>query len=128
MAIKTLSEKEVEKCFEELSGLQPGTEEHKAVLEEVTKLMDRNIEMDKLDLERTERIDFKEYEIELKERQMKEDKTNRWTRDITNWANLGIGAAMFIWGTVVSINFEREGTFTTTAGRKNVQKVLSWFK
>lgn len=128
MDIKTLMEAEIEERLNDLKEMEVGTDEHEATLNEIAKLVDRKIEMDKLDVERADKIELRQYEIDLKERQMKEEKTGRWTRDITNWVNLGIGAGLLIWGTFVSINFEREGTFTTTAGRKNVQRVLSWFK
>lgn len=117
MSINTLLEGEIETRLKELNGMDSGTEEYKAKRAEVTQLMDRKIEMDKLDVEH-----------DLKMRQLKEDKTSRWTRDITNWANLTIGAGMFIWGFIASTNFEREGTFTTSAGRHSAKKVLSWFK
>jgi hypothetical protein len=126
--VKTLLDGEIKERLKELSEVDSNAEEYKTAVDGVTKLMDRKIEMDKLEIERIDKIDNKELEYDLKMRQIKEDKTNRWTRDVTNWVNLGIGAGMFIWGTIASINFEREGTFTTTAGRNNVKRVLSWFK
>ena len=128
MSVKTLLEGEIEERFEELKDVEMDADTYNKAVDGITKLIDRKIEMDKLEIERIDKIDNKELEYDLKMRQIKEDKTNRWTRDITNWVNLGIGAGMFIWGTIATINFEREGTFTTTAGRNNVKRVLSWFK
>lgn len=128
MSVEKLLKGEIEKELEELKGTKIGTEEHKTGVDGVTKLLDRKIEMEKLEIERIDKIENQKIEHELKMRQMKEEKTSRLTRDITNWANLGIGAGMFIWGLVVSTNFEREGTFTTSAGRQSVKRVLSWFK
>lgn len=128
MNVKTLLEGEIEKRFEELDEIRSDADGDEAALNKITKLLDRKIEMDRVEIERIDKINNKELEYDLKMCQMKEEKTTRWTRDITNWVNLGLGAGMFIWGTIASINFEREGTFTTTAGRNNVKRVLSWFK
>lgn len=128
MNVKKSLECEIEKRFEEMDEVRSNAEEDKVAVHNLTELIDRKIEMEKLEIERIDKINNKELEYDLKMRQMKEDKTNRWTRDVTNWVNLGLGAGMFIWGTIASINFEREGTFTTTAGRNNIKRVLSWFK
>lgn len=128
MSVKTLLEGEIEKRFEDLEYIPSGTEEHKTSTDALTKLLDREIEMERLEIERIDKIDNQKIEQELKMRQMKEDKTSRWTRDVTNWVNLVGGAAMFAWGLIVSTNFEREGTFTTSGGKYSVKKVLSLFK
>lgn len=128
MRVKTLLEGEIEKRFEDLEKIPSGTEEHKTSTDALTKLIDRDIEMEKLEIERVEKIDNQKIEQELKMRQMKEEKTSRWTRDITNWVNLVGGAGLFVWGLIASTNFEREGTFTTSGGKYSVKKVLSWFK
>lgn len=128
MEIKTMLEEEIKHRLKDLGDMETADEDYGSAVDKVAKLVDRKIEMDKLDIERTEKVENQKIEQDFKERQMKEEKIDRLTKNILAGANLAIGAGMFIWGTVASINFEREGTFTTTAGRKNVNRVLSWFK
>lgn len=128
MSVKTLLEDEIEERLKELATVNSDDETYEKSVNGVTKLIDRKIEMDKLEIERIDKIDNKELDYDLKIRQLKEEKTSRWTRDITNWSNIVIGAGMFIGGFIASTNFEREGTFTTSAGRQCVKRVLSWFK
>lgn len=128
MSVKTLLEGEIEERLKELSEIESDDEQYEKSVNGVTKLIDRKIEMDKLEIERIDKIDNKELDYDLKIRQLKEEKTSRLTRDITNWSNIVVGAGMFIGGFIASTNFEREGTFTTSAGRQCVKRVLSWFK
>lgn len=128
MSVKDLLEGEITKRFEDLENVDSGTEEYETTVNGLTKLLDREIEMEKLEIERIEKVENQKIEHDLKVQQMKEEKTSRWTRDITNWGNLVIGAGMFVWGLIASTNFEREGTFTTSGGRHSVKKVLSWLK
>ena len=117
MSVEKLLEGEIEKRLESLGDVNSGSDEYDTKVNGVTKLLDRKIEMDKVEIER-----------DLKMRQIKEEKTSRLTRDIITAATFVGGAVISIWGFVASTNFEREGTFTTTAGRQCAKKVLSLFK
>lgn len=128
MSLRTQIRDEVQSQLEELHKMGVGTDEYRNTVDGITKLADRVIEMDKLDNERQIQAELNEKELELKEAQLKEDKKDRIIRNCLNGISIVGGIAVAVWGTIVSINFEREGTFTTSAGRKHVNKVLSIFK
>lgn len=128
MSVEKLLEGEIEKRLENLEDVDAGTDEYKAQVDGVTKLIDRKIELDKLEIERIDKIENQKIEHDLKMRQIKEEKTSRLTRDIITAATFVGGAVLSVWGFIASTNFEREGTFTTTAGRQCAKRVLSIFK
>lgn len=113
MEIETLLHQEIAKELRDLSKLDAGTEEHKATVDGVTKLMDRAIEMDKLGHEREE-----------KEAQVKRDERNRLIQCILTGAGIILPLGVTIWGTIKSLKFEETGTYTTMVGRGFVNKLL----
>lgn len=128
MGLKTEIREEVQNELKELRKMALGSEEYRSTVDGVTKLADRVIEMDKLDNERQVQAELNEKEQELKQAQMKEEKKDRFIKNCLTGVSVVGGILVTIWGTIVSINFEREGTFTTSAGRKHVNKLLSFFK
>ena len=128
MSLKTEIREEVQNELKELRKMALGSEEYRSTVDGVTKLADRVIEMDKLDNERQVQAENQETEMELKREQMKEEKKDRLIKNCLTGVSVVGGILVTIWGTIVSINFEREGTFTTSAGRKHVNKLLSFFK
>ena len=111
---------EIESEIKELEGVRNDTEAYKAKVDGVTKLMDKKIEMEKLEIERQD----KEKEYNLKMEQMKEDKLHRWIKHGLEVLAITVPTALAVWGTKTSIKFEKEGTFTTIMGRGFIQKLL----
>ena len=128
MSLKTEIREEVQNELKELRKMELGTETYSKTVDGVTKLADRVIEMDKLDNERQAQAENHENEMELKLAQLKEDKKDRLVKNCLTGVSIVGGMAVAVWGTIASINFEREGTFTTSAGRKHINRVLSLFK
>lgn len=110
MGMQTMLDKEIESEFEVLQHCKPGDETHKATVDSLTKLMDRAIETD------------------LKVKQMQDEKKDRFIKNLMSGVRDAAMIGVAVWGTVASMNFEREGTITTSAGRKHLNKVLSLFK
>jgi hypothetical protein len=79
--------------------------------------MDRSIELKKIDAA-----------AEEQNRRREDEKKDRLIRNVMTGVKDAAIIGVTIWGTVASINFEREGTLTTSAGRKHLNKILSWFK
>lgn len=124
MRIDTLLNEEICKEIENLKTIEAGTEQHKTAVDCVTKLLDRSIEMDKVTLEYDERAESRETDADLRVKQMEDEKKDRWIRNILTGLGIGIPAALTVWGTVKSIEFEKEGTITTIMGRGFIQKLL----
>lgn len=124
MRIDTLLNEEICKEIENLKTIEAGTEQHKTAVDCVTKLLDRSIEMDKVTLEYDERAESRETDADLRVKQMEDEKKDRWIRNILTGLGIGIPAALTVWGTVKSIEFEKDGTITTIMGRGFIQKLL----
>lgn len=111
--LRVVISKELE-CLE-TSAL--GSEEYAAALDGVTKLMDRAIEMEKLNVDIQDREQAREGEKELKLKEIGEEHHDRIVKNCIAVASILIPTAVTIWGTLKSIEFEKEGTITTFAGR-----------
>ena len=91
------------------------SEEYKFATDGITKLADRIIEIDRLEQERA-----------LKEKQAKVEKHDKITRNIIEGVKVGGGLIAAALTVIVSMNFEREGTFTTQAGRSALRDLLKF--
>ena len=124
MSIETMLHQEIKAELEELSKMQVGSNEHEAAVNSLVKLMDRATEMERLGIESQEKIENRETETDLKLKHLAEEKKGRITRDLINIMSVGVTAAITIWGTKKSFEFEKEGTITTIMGRGFIQKLL----
>ena len=115
---------EINAEFEDLSKMALGTEEYKVTVDGLTKLMDRAIDMKKFDTEYAERIENQKMDNCLKQKQMDEERKDRWMKNGISIAGIVIPSLITIWGTVKSMEFEKEGTITTIIGRGFINKLL----
>ena len=122
--VETLLYDEIETEFEKLSQMTPGSEEHKVAADTLAKLMDRAIEMDKVDRDCAEKEEARKSEELLKKQQLEDEKKDRLIKNILSAAGIALPLLVTIWGTKVSLNFEKEGTFTTIMGRGFINKLL----
>lgn len=109
MNIETLLHQEIVTEFDELQELEVGTEEHKTAVDDLTKLVDRAIEMERVELETKNKGD---------------EQKDRLFRNCMAVAGVVVPAAITIWGTLKSFEFEKEGTITTIMGRGFINKLL----
>lgn len=120
MSIKNELDKEILDEIEELRKIKTGTDEHKAAVDSLAKLLDRSLEIDKLDVE----YEGRAIETELKTQQAKDEKKDRLVKNVLTGVSVIGGFALTIWGTCKSIKFEETGTFTTIMGRGFINKLL----
>ena len=90
---------EIERLHNELAQLTPSTEEYTAVEDNLIKL-----------------INFKEA------------RTSRVSKDFINGGEIVLKTGMILFGTVAAYCFEKEGSFTSSFGRKFNDMLLSWKK
>ena len=109
MSIETLLHSEIKSEFETLSRMEVGTEEHGKTVETITVLVDRAIEMEKLNIE---------------EQEKDEEKKDRLIKNVLAGLGIAIPSLITIWGTCKSIKFEETGTITTIMGRGFINKLL----
>lgn len=118
-----------------LWNMDPGTEQYKIAVDGFAKLLDRMIEIEKSEKEFNLKKDNLNAELDLKkeqlindnnfkEKQLAGEKNDRFWKHFLTGASIVVSAAVTIWGTVVSLNFEKEGTVTTIVGRGFINKTL----
>lgn len=113
MDIQSLLNEEIRNEFQDLKSMELGSEEYKATVDGLTKLVDRSIEIEKIDVESQE-----------KQIQMKEEKIDRWVKNGIAVGGIILPIVITIWGTKKSFEFEKEGTITTIMGRGFINKLL----
>lgn len=138
MEFKQKLYEEIEEEFDNMKGIKIGTNDLKTAVETVTKLVDRAIEIDKIEYERNEKLkkeledkikameaEAREaYEKECKLKALEEEKRDRWWRRAIDIGGIVIPVGLTVWGTIVTLRFEREGTVTTIIGRGFFNKLL----
>lgn len=124
MKIETLLYEEIQDEFKNLKEMELGTEEYKTTVDGLAKLVDRAIEIDKLNIDAQDKIDSREIEVDLKQQQINDEKQDRKIRNGIAIAGIVIPTIVTIWGTLKSFKFEKDGTVTTIMGRGFIQKLL----
>lgn len=122
--IDTMLRDELQREFENLKDMKSGTEEHKVGVDSLTKLLDRAIEMDKLEADVQEKAENREVDISLKEKQLQEDKKDRIVKNCLTAVSLIASVGLTVWGSCKSWKFEETGTITSTAGREFMKKLF----
>ena len=124
MSIKNDLVEEFESELEELGKMEVGTEKYKTLVDGVTKLADRIIEIDKVENEHVVQIDTQEQEYAIKAQQLKDEKKDRFIKNCIAVGTSVGGVLVYSLAFIASINFEREGTLTTEGGRSSLRQLL----
>lgn len=101
--IETLWDTKIKNELELLANSNVETDEYQARIDGVSKMMDKKLEMKKFEADRRDRM----------------------IKNIISCAGIGLPLIVTIWGTLVSLNFEREGVVTTGAGRGFISKLFN---
>ena len=124
MKNETMLHEEIQNEFEELKKIEVGSDKYKTAVDGLTKLMDRAIEIDKLNVGAEERLDARNIDAELRQEQLEADVKDRKVRNAISLAGIVIPTAVTIWGTLKSLKFEETGTITTNAGRNFINRIF----
>jgi hypothetical protein len=118
---------EISTELEVLESMETNSEDYKIMVEGLTKLIDRSMELEKIEISKAQEAEKIKNEAEKMKIEAEQAKTNK----IFQWIGYGISAAgivipvaVTIWGTKVTLNFEKEGTVTTMMGRGFINKLL----
>lgn len=128
MTTKTVLTNEIESQLNELKHLEVGSEEYKATVDGITKLIDRSLEIVKLEEENRYRNDALAEEMNIKQQQLDADKHDRKIKNILTGLSIGIPAGVSVWGTLKALKFEEIGTVTTLVGKTQLTKIFNLFK
>ena len=124
MKNETMLNEEIQSEFEELKKIEVGSDKYKTAVDGLTKLMDRAIEIDKLNVSVEDRRDTRDVDAELKQEQLEADVKDRKVRNAISLAGIIIPTVVTIWGTLKSLKFEETGTVTTNAGRNFMNQIF----
>ena len=122
MGIRDLYEVELESEFKELEGLDPGSEEHKRTVSDISQLTDRLVrlrelenEKERIEIERNKmmtdnsKVDIEKERNEIDRKKMEEDKKNRLIDHAINTLGIIVPAGITITGMVLMFIFEEKG-------------------
>lgn len=127
MSIKTLLHEEIESEFKELEKTQVGSDEYKASIDGISKLIDRSIEISKLEADIKDKEETRELETQLELKKQKDEYRNKTIANVLTGASIISGIALTVWGTLKSLKFEETGTVTTSAGRSFINGIIKSF-
>lgn len=151
--IKELLETEICSELDNLGDdIELGSETYKVTVEGITKLIEKRIDLEKLEQdarvkERDYELDktYKErtYELESKKvngdlddrtksreieskklEQITNDKNDQLFKNVIAIANIVIPSVLTVWGTFKTLKFEETGTVTTIMGRGFINKLI----
>ena len=122
--IETLLHEEISSGFDALCKMERGTEERKMTVDEVAKLFDKAIEIEKIEVEAKERAKAREIEASLKRAEFEEDRKDRRVKNGIAIGGIVLPLAVTIWGTFKTFRFEETGTVTTMMGRGFINKLI----
>lgn len=115
MSMTTKLHMEIEDRLDRASDMDPTSKEYEAVVNSVTKLMDRAIEIEKLESSESQN-----------EKQMKEERKARLIKNLIDIGAIILPLGVTLWGVKASLCFEYENTITTTVGRKFMDKLFNF--
>lgn len=101
--IETLLDIEIKSELESLATSNIETDEYQTKLDKISRMIDKKLEMKKFEADRRDRL----------------------IKNIISCAGIGFPLMVTIWGTLVSLNFEKEGVVTTGAGRGFISKLFN---
>ena len=114
MSMTTKLYVEIDDRFDDLAKLDPTTKEYSAAVDSITKLMDRAIEIEKIETSEAQN-----------EKQMKEDHKARLVKNCIDAGSIVLPLAVTVWGACVSWEFEKNDSMTTMIGKKFMDKLIS---
>lgn len=126
MSFKRILDEEIINELNELKKISVGTEEHKVSVDALTKLMDRKIELEKLEVESKTQDLNRDIETNLRLQQMESEKRDRLIKNVLTGVSTVGGLLCAGLAFVASINFEKEGTLTTEGGRSALRQLLKF--
>ena len=124
MRIEEKLNKEIMDELDELEAMSLGSDEYKTTVDCIVKLADRSIEMRKVEADIIHKTTVNEQDSELKKQQIEDEKKDRKIKNLMTGLGVVLPLAVTVWGTIVSLNFEKTGTVTTGIGRGFINKLL----
>lgn len=128
---RNLLSEEIKRELGRLEDLEVGTDEYKTTVDGLTKLIDRATALQKMEFEKEEAIGERRRKINesldakvLRNQELADQRKDRMFTHGIAIAGIVIPAIITVWGTLVSLKFEEEGTVTTSIGKGFINRLL----
>ena len=115
---------EIRSEIEEVSKIEVGSDQHKVSVDSLAKLLDKHIELEKLEADAQEKYESRIAEQDLKREQIKNEKRDSIVKNVLTGVSVIGGFGLTVWGTCKSLKFEETGVVTSIMGRGFIQKLL----
>lgn len=122
--VERLLAEECAKEIEELGKMNLGDDQYKTTVDGVAKLADRVIELKKIEIDCEKEAKTREFEENLKLQQMEDERKDRFIKNCLTGVSVVGGLTCAVAMGLISMNFEKEGTFTTEAGRNSIRQLI----
>ncbi len=119
MKMKELKQKlnnEVLNELDELLTLEMASQQYIDSINGITKLTDRLIELEKLEIESVQANETQSLEAEFKQNEIQIERKDRFFKNILTGINVVGGMALMVWGALNTWEFEKEGTIGSKFG------------
>lgn len=111
--------------IDKLSTMDVGSEQRSQAIKELTSLLDRAIEIEKIQKDAADKDATRLIENNLKVQQLAEDKKDRYIRNGLTAFSILSGLAVTVWGALKAWKFEETGTVSSPIGRKFINNLIS---
>lgn len=127
MRIESLLQEEISKEIGEISSMELGSEEYKATVDGSTKMTDRYIKLQEVDLEK-QKIEVELRKMDVEQQRLEDERVDRrWKNGLAIGGTL-LGAGITIVSYAWAYIFEEKGSITSKAGNKALDRALNFFK
>lgn len=118
MPFETKLREELDREFDSLKASEVGSEEHKATADTMTRLMDRAIELKKIEVDARNQERAQENERALRLVQMRDERNDKLLRNILMGVG-SVGGLATIWLlSAAAFTYEEKGTISSLIGKK----------
>jgi hypothetical protein len=118
MPFETKLREELDRELDSLKDSDVGSEEHKATADTMTRLMDRAIELKKIEVEARNQERAQENERALRLVQMRDERNDKLLRNILMGVG-SVGGLATIWLlSAAAFTYEEKGTISSLIGKK----------
>lgn len=128
MPFETKVDEELERELDTLKTHEVGSDGHKNVSDSVTRLMDRAIELRKVDADAKAQERAQENEKNLRLAQMKDERRDRIVRYILDGAKLALSVGTIWLLAAASFTYEEKGTLSSSIGKKVLGGIVPGIK
>lgn len=125
--MKEVKKKLVEEFCEDADGLRDlelGSEQYRSSVDGITKIADRLIRIEEVEIDREMRARQLEADNAIKSRQLRDERKDRVIKNSIGIGTFIVTTALSVWGINKTFKFDATDTVTSTLGRKILNDLI----